>query len=34
VFYARVESVLLADGPAETLIWFDRKYHPMVAGSV
>lgn len=34
VFYARVQSVLLADGPAETLIWFDRRYHPMVAGRV
>lgn len=31
VFYARVAGVLMAREPAETLIWFDRRYHPLRA---
>jgi len=32
VFYARVEATRLGTQPAETLIWFDRTYHPLLAG--
>lgn len=31
VFYARVVDLNLSENPAETLIWFDRKYHSLVA---
>lgn len=31
VFYARVEATHLGTQPAETLIWFDRAYHPLTA---
>lgn len=33
IFYARVEATWLPEGPTETLIWFDRAYHPLVAES-
>lgn len=31
VFYARVAGMRIAPSPAETLIWFDRKYHSLKA---
>ena len=31
VFYARVVGMLISSAPAETLIWFDRKYHSLTA---
>ncbi|MDP9632700.1 MULTISPECIES: flavin reductase [Ensifer] len=31
VFYARVAATYLGNVPAETLIWFDRSYHPLIA---
>jgi len=31
VFYARVEATHLGKAAAESLIWFDRTYHPLVA---
>ncbi|WP_300473435.1 hypothetical protein [Breoghania sp.] len=31
VFYAQVEATRLGDEPAETLIWFDRGFHSLVA---
>lgn len=34
VFYARVEAIHMDEGCAETLIWFDRAYHPLVARAV
>lgn len=31
VFYAKVVDMLIPQEPAETLIWFDRRYHPLAA---
>lgn len=31
VFYARVAATRISSQPAETLIWFDRAYHTIVA---
>lgn len=31
VFYARVEATRLGSEPAETLVWFDRRFHPLTA---
>ena len=31
VFYCRVETTVVAERPAETLIWFNRAYHPLTA---
>lgn len=31
VFYARVVGMLTSGEPDETLIWFDRRYHPLKA---